>query len=82
MRPVVPLAVVAGVLFVHLLGAPALAGSVKTVLTVSARVLASCRLQDGRPVCTKGSVPPRTEVTSVTVSETGDGTDMLVTVNY
>lgn len=82
MRPSVPLLVVAGLLFVPVLGAPAIAGSAKAVLAVSARVLANCRAQNGSTVCTKGSPPPRTEVTSVTVSETGDGTDIVVTVTY
>jgi len=77
-----PQSFVAGLLLVHAVGTPAMAGSASAPLAVSATVIASCRLQSGRMVCAKGTVPPRTEVVPATISEGEKGGVITVTVNF
>jgi hypothetical protein len=82
MRRYAPLSIVAGLLLVHAIVTPALAGSTSVRFTVSATVVAACRTQGGGTVCTKGIAPPRTEPTSVTVSEAVNDGATTVTINY
>ncbi|RPI07538.1 MAG: hypothetical protein EHM71_10350 [Zetaproteobacteria bacterium] len=77
-----PLPLIVGLLLVLGIGTPALAGSSKALLTVSARVVANCRIESGHPVCTKGSPLPKTDTTSVTESSAGNDGAVIVTVNY
>ena len=75
-----PQSFLAGLLLVLAVGTPAMAGSASVPLVVSATVVANCRLQNAKPVCTKGSAPLRTEV--VPVSAAGPSGAIMVTVNF
>jgi len=82
MHAYAPWSFVAGVLLVHAISTPAMAGSASAPLAVSATVIANCRLQSGRMVCTKGTALPRTEAVPATVSEAEKGRVITVTVNF
>lgn len=82
MRRNARLCFVVGLLLVHAASTPALAGSAKALLTVTARVVANCRIESGSPVCTKGSPLPKTETVIVTDSGAGNDGGITMTVNY
>ena len=82
MRRNARLCFVAGLLLVHAASTPALAGSAKSLLTVTARIVANCRIENGSPVCTKGSPLPKTETALVTQPSAGNDGAITVTVNY
>lgn len=88
MRRYARLTVVAGLLLVPIFDTPAAAGSAKALLTVSARVVANCRVENGQSVCTRGTPKPRIEAVVVkteagsATTEAGRGSEIVVTVNY
>jgi hypothetical protein len=88
MRRGVRRTVISTLLFVPMLVTPAAAGSAKALLTVSARVVANCRLENGQSVCTRGTPKPRIETVVVkteaspVATAAGGGSEIVVTVNY